>query len=342
MHKQQTDELCQLVGSMSRSEKRQFALRYGKTKTALLFEAINHERQFCDRQLHNLRAGLYKQLLSVLRSTGANKTIEQQLHAGMEHAKILFDKHLYQQSLKALEKVKKSAASFHQVSFRFQALALQKEIASLNFLDLDTTALQKESIAIAAELASVGHWSTVYLLLHGWHARNGHALNKKEEATVDQLLDDTQAPIGFYAKLFACQAKAYHAYILHRPDCRLLVNEWVNHFEKEPQMKELESFQYEKAKAFINMDTIKMPGNYRDTPECILGFYRYAKYLFDKNKYSQALDYLNAIINQKSFYRTDLQVYARRLQVECHEQLGNHEIIGSLKKSLARFSRSRA
>lgn len=102
----------------------------------------------------------------------------------------------------------------------------------------------------------------------------------------------------------------------------------------------MEQAQIERAKIFFGDREIKKPEEFKDTPECILQFYHYAKQLFDSESFCDALDYLIPIANQKNFYRTDLQIRARQMQIACHEKLGNYEIIESLKRSLIRFLKS--
>ena len=65
--------------------------------------------------------------------------------------------------------------------------------------------------------------------------------------------------------------------------------------------------------------------------------YKIASLYFGNGNHSEAIDYLNTIINQKVDLRTDLQCYARLLHLIAHYELGNFEIIEHLIKSVYRF-----
>jgi len=342
MQNRSADELSLLIQSLTKAEKRHFILRHRKTRTAGLFDALNNSRSVKDPQLHNLKAILYKQLLSTIRSIPTGKSIEQQLHEAMEDARILFEKKLYKQCYRLLQKVKRISIFYHQISFRFQVLSMEKKMASLENININTVSLQKESSEITAELASINYWSNISMLIYGWHSRNGHILSEKEKTNAESLLPkEAIPPIGFYATLYSLQAKTYHAYIFNNQDYQHLAETWRNHFENTPQMKSIEPLQFEKAKEFLVKKTEQPKDPYRDTPENTVQYFLYAKELFSKELYNEALEYINPIINTRGFYRTDLQIGAMEMQILCHEKLGNDTIIDSLKRSMKRFAKGR-
>jgi len=65
--------------------------------------------------------------------------------------------------------------------------------------------------------------------------------------------------------------------------------------------------------------------------------YKFATLLFGTGKYSEAIDYLQRIINDESDLRYDLQSYARILHLFAHVELGNQELVRNLAKSVYRF-----
>ena len=83
-------------------------------------------------QLANLKAHLYKELLASLRLLKSSDSIDLQLHEQLDHARILYNKGLYLQSLRILEKVKDLAKSYHQESFLIQVISLEKKIETLH------------------------------------------------------------------------------------------------------------------------------------------------------------------------------------------------------------------
>ncbi len=129
MPKQQIDPLFQLIKSISKSEKRNFKIYANRTssekgsKFLNLFgildrmEEYNEElilkkaRDIKHSQLPNLKAHLYKQLLTSLRLTQINHDLNISIREQIDYAKVLYNKGLYQQSLKILEKTKNLAVN---------------------------------------------------------------------------------------------------------------------------------------------------------------------------------------------------------------------------------------
>jgi hypothetical protein len=65
--------------------------------------------------------------------------------------------------------------------------------------------------------------------------------------------------------------------------------------------------------------------------------YKIATLYFGSGDYSTCIDYLHKIINNNNDIRFDLQCYARVLHLLAHYELGNHELMDSLTKSVYRF-----
>lgn len=75
-----------------------------------------------------------------------------------------------------------------------------------------------------------------------------------------------------------------------------------------------------------------------DSHRILVFNYKFASLYFGADRYSIAIDYLNKIINDnQQGLRTDLQCYARLMHLLCHYEMGNHEILDSLIKSVYRF-----
>lgn len=127
------DPLFQLVKSLSKSEKRNFKLyvnrfhsNYDK-KFIQLFDAIEKINVYNDEkillkapgihksQLSNLKAHLYKQLLLCLRLNSINSDHDIYLREQIDYAKILYNKGLYTQSLKIIDKAKAMAREFEKI-----------------------------------------------------------------------------------------------------------------------------------------------------------------------------------------------------------------------------------
>lgn len=78
-------------------------------------------------------------------------------------------------------------------------------------------------------------------------------------------------------------------------------------------------------------------GLYLDRHRVLVFYYKLACLYFGSGNNEKAIDYLNKIINWKMDLRTDLQCYARLLHLIAHFELGNHDLLAYLVKSVYRF-----
>jgi len=112
----------------------------GDLKIVQLFDALDKMEEYDEglllkkhrsiqkRQLSNLKAHLYKQLLNSLRLLKDESNIDMTLHEQMDHARILYNKGLYLQSLKILDKVKELAKENNQLTYMQQVLFFEKKV----------------------------------------------------------------------------------------------------------------------------------------------------------------------------------------------------------------------
>jgi len=148
MRNRNSDELFQLIHSLNKTEKRSFKLYVKRIsgnenlKILKLFDALDamHEydeekllrknRSIQKQQLSNMKAHLYKQILTSV--SHLSDDIEIQLSEQLVNARMLYNKGLYMQALKLLEKVKTSAKNNNQNTYRLQALIFEKKIEAMH------------------------------------------------------------------------------------------------------------------------------------------------------------------------------------------------------------------
>src|SRR5919205_4254491 len=146
MPNRSTDALFQLIRSLQKSEKRNFKLYVMRNssnedlKIVQLFDALDKMSEYDEevllkrapaikkQQLSNMKAHLYKQILASLRLLESEENIDIQLHEQLGYARILYNKGLYLQSLKILDKIKETAKANNQVSLLVQVIFLEKKI----------------------------------------------------------------------------------------------------------------------------------------------------------------------------------------------------------------------
>jgi hypothetical protein len=271
MPNRSSDALFQLIKSLEKSEKRNFKLYITRNsasedlKSIRLFDALDKmedydEAQLLEKnkgirkqQLSNAKAHLYREILSSLRWIRNEGNIDIQLHEQLDFARILYNKGLYLESLKTLDRIKENAQSHHQVTFLLQVLFFEKTIESLHI----TRSMQDRADRLTGEVDSVNgqlqlisKLSNLALQLYSWYIRNGVARNEKDEIAVQEFFDknipaDLSGCQGFYERLYQYQSFCWYAFI--RQDFLLYyryTQKWVDLFEKEPFMMAIETSHY--------------------------------------------------------------------------------------------------
>jgi hypothetical protein len=271
MPNRSTDSLFQLIKSLEKSEKRNFKL-YVKRNSATvdlkiihLFDAMDKMTEYDEesllkrnksikkQQLSNIKAHLYRQILSSLRLLNNDENIDIQLHEQMDHARILYNKGLYLQSLKILDKIKENAKAHNQHTFLLQVLFFEKKIEALHItrsMQDRADRLTQEVDEVNNRLLRISQLSNLSLQLYSWYIKNGHARNEKDEVAVRQFFEqylsfDVKEARGFYEKLYLYQSYCWYAFI--RQDFLLYyryAQKWVDLFDSEPYMIEIETANY--------------------------------------------------------------------------------------------------
>jgi len=266
-----TDALFILVKSLEKGEKRNFKLYAARNsasadlKIVTLFDALDKMKDYDEeellrknesiqkQQLSNLKAHLYDQILASLRIVKLAENIDLQIHEQLDHAKILYNKGLYLQSLRILDKIKTLTKQNNQVTFLLQVLFLEKKIESLHI----TRSMQDRAKQLSDEideanerLELIAKTSNLSLQLYGWYIQHGHARNEEDRKTLDAFIQDpiierVKSVKGFYERLYRYQCYCWYGFITQ--DFLMhyrYAQKWVDLFEKEENMQLIESAQY--------------------------------------------------------------------------------------------------
>lgn len=268
MPKRSTDELFQLVKSLEKAEKRNFKLFVQRNatssdmKTVQLFDALDKLEDYDEdallkrntdikkQQLSNLKAHLYRQILASLRILKDDNNIQLQLHELMDYARILYDKGLYLQSLKTLEKVKEYAREQHQVTYWLQTLIFEKKIEALYItrsIENRAETLAKEVEEVDDRLNMMNKLSNLSLQLYSWYINLGHARGDKDRIAVKAFFKSnlpTNAGLyqGFYERHYLYESYCWYGFILQ--DLLMYYRycqKWVDAFDQEPLMKKVDT-----------------------------------------------------------------------------------------------------
>jgi tetratricopeptide (TPR) repeat protein len=271
MSNKNSDPVFQLIKTLTSSEKRHFRLftsRRGANegvKFLQLFDVLAQQDTYDDdkvlaeapdikrAQLANLKANLYKQLLSSLRLYHANQNLDIQLHEQLDYARVLYNKGLYQQSLKILEKVKTLSQQAELPHIALQAVEFEKLIESqyiTRSIGNKAEELAETSVTLATHLSQMHGLSNFSLRLYSLYLRMGHARNQEEYNRITaffqaNLPDIDLSQAGFFEKLHLYQANVWYNYIIQDfKACYRYAQKWTDLFEANPTMKETQPMLY--------------------------------------------------------------------------------------------------
>ena len=263
MHKKSTIHLLKLVRSMSRSEKRHFRLfsqRISSNEDALFIQLFNYlekgwpyseERllnyipRIKKRQLSNIKAHLYNQILTSMRMLHTSHDAEMAIREQYDFAYVLYSKGFYRESLDLLEKTKEKARLLQRTTFVLDIIAFEKLIESQYITrSIDTRAvnLAKESVRTAKLAERENRFSNLSLQLYGVYLQTGFArsqadIEKLKETFQKYLPKHNENDLNFYERLFLYQSYVWLYYMTH--DFSKLYRysfKWVNLFSEFPEL----------------------------------------------------------------------------------------------------------
>ncbi len=353
MSNRSADILFQLIKSLEKSEKRHFKLYIKRSssredlKIIQLFDAIDRSRDYDEKlilkklpgiekpQYANLKAHLYKEVLASLRLLKSTSSIDLQLHEQLDYASILYNKGLYLQSLKILERVKDLAKAYHQESFLLQVISLEKKIETLHITGSGESAadrLTSEANEVNDQRTMITGLSNLALQLYQWYVKHGHARNEKDEKGVKlffkkSLQVDVQKISGFYQLLYLYQSYCWYAFI--RQDFLMYYRysrKWIELFNREPLMITVETGHYIKGlhnllTANFNLRNYKQFDNYLS---------RFERFTFSK------------VANHHDNFRMQAFVYLTSAKINQHLMKGTFgeglKLVPAIEKGLDEFS----
>ncbi|KMQ58770.1 hypothetical protein ACM40_17455 [Chryseobacterium sp. BLS98] len=258
----QKDFLFVLIKSLTTSEKRQFKLYVNRlginvdAKFLLLFSELDKMKEYDEytiiekkistkQQLSNLKAHLYKQILVSLRMNPSHQNYRIQLREQLDFANILYQKGLYKQALKILDKTKQSALELDEKSIASEIIDLEKVIES-QFITRSIKGRADELILQSTEISKQNHYATelsnlslkLYseMLIHGY-VKNDADREKVLELFNDQIKKIKLEKLNFTEKLWYFKAHVWKNQLLQDYKYTLkYAYQWVDLFHKKPEM----------------------------------------------------------------------------------------------------------
>ncbi|MEO2052842.1 MAG: hypothetical protein ABGX00_13875, partial [Allomuricauda sp.] len=233
------DALFVLIKSLSKSEKRQFKLYVGRlgvntdAKFLALFNLLDKMRTYDERQildsgivkkaqLSNLKAHLYKQILVSLRLNPVNQNVRIQIREQLDFATILYQKGLYKQSLKILDKAKSFAIENEEKNVAYEIVELEKVIETQYITRsipdrADELALQAKELSeqnvMTSKLSNLS-LQLYSMMLKVGYVRSDEDLNKVKSYFEKHLPVYDIDTLGFREKLWLYKAHLWYSLLI--------------------------------------------------------------------------------------------------------------------------------
>ena len=258
------DALFVLIKALSKSEKRQFKLYVGRlgvnteAKFLALFNLLDKMKSYDEctilasgivkkTQLSNLKAHLYKQILVSLRLNPVNQNIRVQIREQLDFATILYQKGLYKQSLKILDKAKGNAIEHEEKNIAYEIVELEKIIETQYITRsipdrADELAVQAEELAEMNVLTS--KLSNLSLQLYSMMLKVGYVRNDEDYQKVMRYFD-MHLPeynldeFGFREKLWLYKAHLWYSLLIQDFLSYKYASKWVDLFYENENMIKL-------------------------------------------------------------------------------------------------------
>ncbi|MEO1012329.1 MAG: hypothetical protein AAFX53_13555 [Bacteroidota bacterium] len=332
------DALFVLVKSLSKSEKRQFKLYVGRlgvntdAKFLALFNLLDKSRAYDEKtilasgivkkaQLSNLKAHLYRQILVSLRLNPVNQNIRVQIREQLDFATILYQKGLYKQSLKILEKAKTTAIENEEKNIAYEIVELEKIIETQYITRsipdrADELAVQAKELS--AQNVMTSKLSNLSLQLYGMMLKVGY-VRSDDDYTKVKTYFEKQLPkydldtLGFREKLWLYKAYLWYSFLVQDfLSSYKYANRWVDLFYERPDMIHLNPVFFLKGNHYLLES---------------LFYVRYG------TQFKQTLGKLERIVGAKDFPKNDNIASLAFLYINANK-LNSHFLYGTFEKGL--------
>lgn len=269
--------LFSLIKSLSSSEKRQFSLYVGRigvntdSKFLNLFKVISKMKEYNEqtilektsiskKQLSNVKAHLYRQILISLRLNPSHQNMDVQIREQMDFAIILYRRGLYKQSLKLLDKVKSIALYYEEKNMAYEILDWEKIIES-QYITRSIKNRAETLIEQTEELSRLnfiaGKLSNLSLHLYGIFLKMGYAKTEEEAKRIKEdfqkgLPEFEFRKLGFREKLWLYKAYLWYSFTTQNfLSCFRYSSKWIDLFNEKPHFIPLHPVSYIKGNNYL-------------------------------------------------------------------------------------------
>jgi hypothetical protein len=208
MSKPKSEQLFRLIKSLTKSEKRNFSLfatRYsGSTgeqgkQFSQLFDCLEKQITYNESeivkkiktikpiQISNVKAHLYQQILKCLSISSPSESIDLEVTEKINFSRILYNKCLYKDCLKMIERAKDSAVKNENRLLLLEILELEKMAIKQTVednIDSRVNEIIIESNIVATTINNINSFSNLALKLNSFYNQIGFARNQEDLNTI--------------------------------------------------------------------------------------------------------------------------------------------------------------
>jgi hypothetical protein len=292
MTNQLKDNLFVLIKSLTKSEKRQFKLYVGRmdsnedSKFLKLFNLLDKMEFYNEDlilknkivsklQLSNLKAHLYKQILISLRLNPQHKNVKLHIRGQIDFATILYQKGLYKQSLKILDKAKSFALKYDENASAYEIVEFEKLIESLyvtRSLSNRTNELVSQTNHLREQNEVYSNLSNISLQLYEKLIKAGYAKSDVESKEIKEFFKQKiksfrLGELGFRETLIYYQIWVWYSLLIQDfLSSYKYASKWIDTFNKSPEMIAIHPVFYLKGYNFLleALALIKYPSKFKN------------------------------------------------------------------------------
>lgn len=259
MPNKNTDPLFQLIKSLTKAEKRYFKLHVNKqiagedTKFLKLFDLIDKQKDYDEvkilekdktiksQQLSNIKAHLYRQILQNLRNLNSDEDIDLRIRELIDHSTILYNKCLYDQCVKMLDKAKNMAERYDKNALLLEITEFEKRLVTKYIrsnIEDKVSLLIKASDQINNKISNTNTFSNLTIKLYSFYLKIGFLRNHKDFELVNSFLYSTlpvfqEEQLSFDEKMYLYNSfVGYYFFIQDFERGYEYAKKWVNLFDK--------------------------------------------------------------------------------------------------------------
>tara|TARA_B100000575_G_scaffold167761_1_gene134215 strand:+ start:64 stop:1545 length:1482 start_codon:yes stop_codon:yes gene_type:complete len=226
-------------------------------------------------QLSNLKAHLYKQILISLRLNPQHKNVKLHIRGQIDFATILYQKGLYKQSLKILDKAKSFALKYDENASAYEIVEFEKLIESLyvtRSLSNRTNELVSQTNHLREQNEIYSNLSNISLQLYEKLIKAGYAKSDDESKEIKKFFKQKIksykiSELGFRETLIYYQIWVWYSLLIQDfLSSYKYASKWIDTFNKSPEMIGIHPVFYLKGYNFLleALALIKYPSKFKN------------------------------------------------------------------------------